>query len=108
MQCNDRITNDRLTVRDRAFFAIHPTREYRARKPYRSELKRVMRHGVLPTLRPEQEYMVIVTKVGKTTFLTALYAVRLDRPGVIPDTDQEIKAAFVNSAIGRKLEEEAL
>ncbi|NML73565.1 hypothetical protein HHL25_05425 [Rhizobium sp. S-51] len=108
MQCNDRITRDSLTLRDRAFFAMRPGREYRARKPFRAELKRMMRHGHLPPLKPGQEFIVIVTKVGQSTFLTALYAVRLDRPGSIPDTDTEIRAAFVKSAAATKLEKEAL
>lgn len=80
--------------RDLAFFRDHPARHYRARAPFRSELKQARRQGMDLTLSAGQELAVIVSRIGAGIITTMLVKVRLDRPGAFPDTDDDITRGF--------------
>lgn len=86
-----------ISFGDKAFFALHPDRRFRARKPSRSELKSIRKSGTLPNLKTGQELVVIVTRIAENSFSTSLYSAWLDRPGHIPNTDSEIRAAFLKT-----------
>lgn len=78
---------------DLAFFRLHPERNYRAREPRARELRQAARRGHRLELAPGQSWAVIVTRISNT-FITTLAKVRLDQPGVYPDTDDDIRSGF--------------
>lgn len=80
--------------RDLAFFALRPDREYRARAPFRREIRDARRRRLDMSLSPGQSLAVIVTRVGSGIITTALVKVRLDRPGVYPESDDDIRGGF--------------
>jgi len=83
----------RTDSRDLAFFSLHPERRYRARAPFREELRHAKLIGRLPPLKDGQVYCTIVARTGGP-ILTWLAAVRLDQPGVYPDSDDDIGRGF--------------
>lgn len=85
---------DRTDPRDLAFFALHPERRFRARAPFREELRQAKLLGRLSPLAPGQEYATIVSRLGADVITTVLAKVRLDLPGVYPDSDEDIDRAF--------------
>lgn len=80
--------------RDMVFFAMNPGRKYRARAPFRREIRAARRRGMDMSLSPGQSLAVIVTRVGSGIITTALVKVRLDRSGVYPDSDDDIRGGF--------------
>lgn len=79
--------------RDIAWFTAHPDRRQRARAPFPEEIARARLLGVLTPLLPGQEYGVIVTDLGSHR-MSQLVSVRLDRPGIFPDSDDDIDRGF--------------
>lgn len=83
---------------DLRFFARHPERQYRARRPFRSEIERL---GKLPPLKPGCMHVVIASKLSKTQpyhFLTEVFTIRPGdgKPPRLPKTDADISRAFAN------------
>lgn len=79
---------------DIAFFTLHPARQFRARPPTRRELQNARKRGHVLVLGPGQSWAVIVTRVVGGPIITTLGKVRLDLPGVYPDSDDDIRGAF--------------
>lgn len=79
--------------RDKAWFREHPERRQRVRAPFAEELTRARLMGVLKPLKPGQTYAVIVSDLGAHV-MTQLFALRLDQPGIFPDSDDDIDRAF--------------
>jgi hypothetical protein len=80
--------------RDLAFFAMRPDRRYRARAPFRREIRQAKRGGHDLSLAPGQSLAVIVTRVGSGIIITAFAKVRLDNPRVYPNSDDDIRGGF--------------
>lgn len=79
--------------RDKDWFALHPERRQRVRTPFQGELTRARMLGLLQPLKPGQEYAVLVQDLG-SHWMSQLIAIRLDQPGVLPESDDDIDRGF--------------
>ncbi len=91
----------RTDPRDLAFFSLHPDRRYRARAPFREELRRAALLGQLTPLVSGQVVMTVVSRPGAGLITTVLVKARLNAPGVYPDSDENIIKSFVRGPKGR-------
>jgi len=91
------LPSTRMHVSDVRFFAMHPERRYRCRRPFRSELEALA--GQLSPLKPGQERVAIINRLTEREphqFFAGLYTVRGEdgQPPRLPRSDSEISKAF--------------